>query len=130
MHELSICTALLRRVEVLASNEAGRVSAVRVTAGPLSGVEPHLLVQAFRVARTGSKASTAELIIERAPVQIRCLGCGYETETAPNALACPACGSERTQLLSGDELLLTGIDLLEADAGLDLSAPLQSGTGG
>ena len=130
MHELSICTALLRRVEALAPNEAGRVSAVRVTAGPLSGVEPELLVRAFRMARPGSKASTAELIIERAPVRIRCLGCAYETETAPNALVCPACGSERTQLLSGDELLLTGIDLLEADPGLDRSAPLQSGTGG
>ena len=115
MHELSICTALLRQVEALASNEVGRVSAVRMTAGPLSGVEPDLLAQAFHVARTGSKMSMAELIIERTPVRIRCLGCAFESEAAPNALACPTCGSERTQLLSGDELLLTGIDLLEAD---------------
>ena len=68
----------------------------------------------------------AELIIEWAPVRIRCLRCALETETVPNALACRACGSERTQLLSGDELLLTGIDLLEADPGLDPSAPLRS----
>ena len=115
MHELSICTALLRQVEALASNEVGRVSAVRMTAGPLSGVEPNLLAQAFHVARTGGKMSMAELIIEWAPVRIHCLGCALETEASPNALACPTCGSERTQLLSGDELLLTGIDLLEAD---------------
>lgn len=130
MHELSICTALLRRVQALAADLAGRVSAVHVRAGPLSGVEPDLLVQAFRVARAGSKASMAELIIERAPVRIRCLECACEAETMSNVLTCPACGSELTQLLSGDELLLTGIDLLEADPGLDLSAPLQSGTGG
>jgi len=123
MHELSICAALLRRVEALAASKAGRVSAVRVTAGPLSGVEPDLLAQAFRVARTGTRASTAELIIERAPVRIRCLRCRHETETAANALTCPACGGERTQLLSGDELLLTGIDLLEAGPGADASAP-------
>jgi len=99
------------------------VHAIRVLIGPLSGIEPELLMHAFRAACTATRVGAAELLIERAPVRVRCLECRHEGERATSTLTCGACGSERTQLLSGDELLLTGIDLEPSDTRAQRRAP-------
>ncbi|MEW5973748.1 MAG: hydrogenase maturation nickel metallochaperone HypA [Pseudomonadota bacterium] len=114
MHELSVARALLRQVGRVAGVHGGsRVRRVTVRIGPLSGVEPALLAQAFPQARAGTAAAGAELMIETVPVRIRCLACGHEDETAPNHLRCPACGGTDTRLLGGDELLLVSLELEE-----------------
>jgi hydrogenase nickel incorporation protein HypA/HybF len=81
-------------------------------------VEADLLVEAFAAARAGTCARGAELIVERTPVRVRCLECAKESEAAPSVLACTGCGSARTQLLGGDELLLTRFDVMEAGAAM------------
>jgi hydrogenase nickel incorporation protein HypA/HybF len=112
MHELSICQALLRQVEEIAAREgARRVERVLLRIGPLSGVVPELLRQAFGIARAGTAAAQAELVVEALPVRIRCTGCGAESEVPPNRLLCGRCGDFRTQMLSGDELLLASVEL-------------------
>jgi hydrogenase nickel incorporation protein HypA/HybF len=116
MHELSICQALLDQVEDIARREdAVRVDVIRLHLGPLSGVVPDLLAQAFTVARAGTMAEDAELAIESLPIRIRCIECGAQSEAAPNRLLCGACGGYRTQLLSGDELVLASVELVRAE---------------
>jgi hydrogenase nickel incorporation protein HypA/HybF len=44
-------------------------------------------------------------------VRVRCTRCGTESPAHANRLICPACGDFRTQLLSGDELLLAQVEL-------------------
>jgi len=106
MHELSICRALVARLEAIAREHAARVSEVHVSIGPLSGVEARLLRDAFPLACAGTAAEGAALKIETAPVRVRCRVCGAETVATPNRLLCAACGEWRTDLLSGDEMLL------------------------
>jgi hydrogenase nickel incorporation protein HypA/HybF len=114
MHELSIARALLRQVGRVAGAHGGaRVRRVTVRIGPLSGVEPALLAQAFPQVVAGTPAAGAELVIESAPVRVRCLACGHEGEAAPNHLRCRACGGADTRLVGGDELLLVSLDLEE-----------------
>ena len=116
MHELAVCQALLEQVEAVASGRGARsVARVVVRIGPLSGVEPPLLQNAFRLARAGTLADAAELDIESMPVRLACRVCGTESEVAANRLVCSDCGSLRTRLLSGDELQLARLDLDLAD---------------
>ncbi len=57
MHELAVCQALMTQVEQVASREgAARVTAVMLQVGPLSGVEPRLLQDAWPIASAGSIA--------------------------------------------------------------------------
>jgi hydrogenase nickel incorporation protein HypA/HybF len=115
MHELSVCQGMLRQVSDIAAEHAARsVSSITVRIGPLSGVEPALLAQAFPIASAGTIANDAELRIESLPVRVRCETCGEETDAAANRLLCGACGDWHTRLVSGDELLLASVELENA----------------
>lgn len=112
MHELAVCQGLMQQVEQIARRErALRVTAIELAIGPLSGVEPELLRDAFPIASAGSVAENAALHIKSARVKVRCSTCGAESEVPSNRLICPDCGDFRTQLLSGDELMLTSVEL-------------------
>ncbi len=137
MHELAICQALLDRVlavalkhaPVTASGDAvsGGTTTVRevtLRIGQLSGVEPHLLAAAYPLACAGSPAEGSLLVIETAPVRVRCRCCGTETEVPPNRLLCGTCGTWQTDLVSGDELLLLRVVLNHSQP--DAPGPRQS----
>lgn len=116
MHELSVCQGMLAQVSDIArSHNASAASRIVVRVGPLSGVEPALLAQAFPLARAGTIAEDAELVIEAAPVRVRCERCGAETEAAANRLLCGACGDYHTTLTAGDELLLVSVELTQEE---------------
>jgi hydrogenase nickel incorporation protein HypA/HybF len=119
MHELAICQALLDQVEQVVSGHAGsRVVSIEVQVGPLSGVVPELLQQAFSLARAGTAAAAAELHVSLMPIRVRCDQCGGESEASANRLLCGVCGDWRTRVISGDELVLTSLDLeVDADQG-------------
>ena len=112
MHELAICQSLLAQVEEIArENEAGRVSVITVQIGPLSGVVPALMKRTFTVARRGTRAANAKLVMEETQARIRCRGCGSEATVPGNKLLCPACGDFQTSLIGGDELILKTVTL-------------------
>ena len=112
MHELSVCQALLTQVTDLAhEHRANAVHRIVIWVGPLAGVEPALLAEAFPLARAGTLAEAAELIIEELPLRVRCKSCGTESAATPNRLVCGACGDWHTHLVSGDELLLASVEL-------------------
>lgn len=112
MHELAVCQALLNQVEEIAAREnASEVTRILVRVGPLSGIVPDLLERAFTIARAGTIAAHADLVTEHQTIKVRCQQCGAETEATPSKLICANCGDYRTQLISGDELLLASVEL-------------------
>jgi hydrogenase nickel incorporation protein HypA/HybF len=112
MHELAVCQALLEQVESLAAeHRAVGVTEIVVRIGPLSGVEPPLLEQAYEIARAGTVAAAAELVLEPAPLVVHCDRCDHDADVGTNRLVCPRCGNWRTTLVSGDELLLARLEL-------------------
>jgi len=112
MHELAICQAMLAQVEAIAQeHRAQRVISITLGMGPLSGVEESLLQHAYPVAIAGSVAEGAELFIQPTPIKVRCTSCGEESTTTANHLVCTHCGDWRTELISGDELLLVSVEL-------------------
>jgi len=112
MHELSVCLSLLEEVKRVArENNAGSVTRIIVKIGPLSGVEPDLLRNAYPIAAAGTIAEDAELEIEATSIVVSCSQCGGESSATANKLLCAHCGDYRTKLLSGDEMILQSLEL-------------------
>ncbi len=117
MHELSICRALIRQIETLArQHRAQAVTRVTLQIGPLSGVAPELLEQAFYATREGTLAAEARLTTVHAPVRVRCEQCGAESAAEIHRLTCAQCGGWRTRLISGNEMQLVSVELEGGDA--------------
>jgi hydrogenase nickel incorporation protein HypA/HybF len=114
MHEFAVCQELMNQVEQIAEQHRARsVASITLRIGPLSGVEAHLLTQAFPLAAAGTVAEDAELIIDTLPICVVCQSCGAETEAKPNRLVCGKCGDYHTRLVSGDEMLLASLELIK-----------------
>jgi hydrogenase nickel incorporation protein HypA/HybF len=112
MHELSISLALMEQVVAIAAQKhATAVTDVHVGVGPLSGVEPGLLQNAFPIAAAGTLARLATLHIRETRIRVKCESCGAETVATPNRLVCAGCQDWHTDLVSGDELLLERVEL-------------------
>jgi hydrogenase nickel incorporation protein HypA/HybF len=132
VHELSVCQALLQEVaKVAVSRGACAVERITVEVGRLSGVEPELLARAFEVARLGTCASQAVLIVEALGITVSCTECGATSRVEPNRLVCAACSGYRTRIVEGDELRLRAIELQvpEARAALPVDSGVGSGAG-
>lgn len=118
MHELSVCLSLLGQLERIAGEEhSTAVTRLELGVGPLSGIEPALLRQAFPLAVAGTVAEGAVLDIVTIGVRVRCTVCEAESDTRANKLVCQSCGDFRTRLISGDELLLNRVELVPAQPG-------------
>ena len=116
MHELAVCQSLLREIERVASvHGATEVSRIEIAVGPLSGIEAPLLDRAFSIARIGTLAGRAELEIEEMPIIVWCAACQTESKAVTaNALLCARCGTWQVDVRSGDELILTQVELVRA----------------
>ena len=113
MHELSVCQSVIGQVERIArEHRAVGVSRITLRIGPLSGVEPALLAQAFPIAQADSLAAGATLELETLPIRVRCRRCHAESDATANKLICGACGDWHTDIISGDEMLLASLELI------------------
>ena len=112
MHEMSVCLALMAEVERIASERDARsVTRITVSIGPLSGVEARLLERAFPLAAAGTRAEHATLEIESLDIVVRCSQCGETSKARANRLLCGSCGDYRTNIVSGEEMLLQSVEL-------------------
>jgi len=113
VHELSIALGILD----LAAEEAerhggGRVVAVRVRLGPLSGVDADALRSAYDLAREGTALAAAELCVEAVPLVTYCPGCAAErAPPSVRQLCCPVCGTPTPQVVRGRELEVFALEV-------------------
>jgi hydrogenase nickel incorporation protein HypA/HybF len=125
--------ALMDQVTAIARQHgARRVERIELRVGPLSGIDVPALRQAYPLAAAGTVAEEATLAFEPAPVRVRCTRCGAETDAAANRLLCGECGDFRTQLVSGDEMLLLRLELVQdsdgRESGSDTTGPARPAT--
>lgn len=112
MHELSVCMALLEQVNNIAHERgATTVSKIVLKLGPLCGVEPDLLRNAYPLAAAGTIANGALLEIEIDQLVVRCEKCGENSSAAPNCLICGHCGDFHTRVVRGEEMILSRLEL-------------------
>ena len=112
MHELTIASAILERVEHEAGQRSGvRVARVGVRVGELSGVNPDALAFGFEMLVRSSPLEPLALDIEYCPRRQRCRACRQEFPAPESATRCPACGSPETACTSGEELDLAYLEV-------------------
>ena len=112
MHELGIVFYIIDDVkEVAAANAVTSVRRVTLEVGEVSGVVGELLQDAWRWACGKEPLMRGcELDVQEQPAVTICEDCGAEYPTLAHGRACPRCGSPRTHLLHGREVVIREIE--------------------
>jgi hydrogenase nickel incorporation protein HypA/HybF len=110
MHELSLCSSIASIVEE--ARDGRRVRTVHLQVGQLRQVVPDTLVFCWQLVTEDSGLAGSVLEIDHLPVVLDCRACA-ETTTVADALllTCAACGSGDIVVSSGEELMVTALDL-------------------
>lgn len=112
MHELSIATAILDRLELERLKlPQEHIAKVAVRVGEVSGVDPDALYFAFEVIVRDSKWEPLAIELLPVPRVQRCPRCALEFSAGPFDTACPACQELRTETIRGTELEIAYIEV-------------------
>jgi hydrogenase nickel incorporation protein HypA/HybF len=118
MHELSIAMSLVEMTcEELEKQADGRVEALHVRIGRLSGVVPNALISAFELAAEGTPIEGAGIVIEETPIRVMCPVCREERaiEDVQN-FRCASCGAPASEVVGGRELELVALEISNVTA--------------
>lgn len=109
MHELSITRSI---VAIACEHARGRkVLAVHLKIGALSGIDAESVRFCFDVCAEGTEVAGSKLVIEDVPGTARCRGCDKTIALDGPAVLCPCERREVLERLSGDELLVTSLEV-------------------
>jgi hydrogenase nickel incorporation protein HypA/HybF len=113
MHEASIAISLLETVSALCRQEGyDSIESVRLRIGKAAGILPDALLFAFDVAKAGTIASQAELIIEFVLLGGCCNDCGSQFESDERFIySCPACNSSAIKITRGNEMQIIDMEV-------------------
>jgi len=113
MHEASIAANLIEIVlENAEQNKVKRVNKVFVKIGRLAGIEIDPLMFAYGAIKDEYELiKCSELIIEDVEITGKCQACGAEDTYEEMFFACSKCGSFEVELLTGEELSITEIEV-------------------
>jgi hydrogenase nickel incorporation protein HypA/HybF len=92
------------------------IDEVRVQIGPLSGVEPILLANAFADLAAEGVVANVRLTLEPIEFVVRCDACGKTTASSEPQFRCRACGGLRVAVMQGDGLVLESVSLMQSVA--------------
>lgn len=112
MHELGIVFHVIESLEKVGKeNELERIGSVTLELGEVSSVIDEYLGDCWRWAADKSELlKGAELKIEKLPAVTFCEGCEKTYPTVKYGRICPFCKSERTYLLTGNEINIKEIE--------------------
>lgn len=117
MHEESLIRSLLHQVaELSQQHHATAVEEIEVEVGPLSGVEPLLLQDAFQRLRDEFSWPKVELSVLEVGLDVLCGSCQCESQLRDFHFVCRECGSTSLQILRGDAFRLLNVRMQIEDS--------------
>lgn len=112
MHELSIALSLVDMAREEAEKLGGRVCALHLRIGALSGVVPEALMASYEMACAATPLEGSRLVIEDVPVVVYCPQCDAERElSSVQFFCCAVCGTPTSQVERGRELELFALEI-------------------
>jgi hydrogenase nickel incorporation protein HypA/HybF len=112
MHELSIALSIIEGAEEEAARHGGKVTAVHLRLGQLSGVVKDALLFAYDLACETTPLAGSRLLIQEVPVVVFCSQCAAERTLASiQSFCCPLCGALTPDVVQGRELELVALEL-------------------
>ena len=113
MHEMSLAEGMLQLVEDGARrHDARAVKAVWLEIGALAQVEIDALRFCYDAVTRGTLAEGSRLEIVERPGRAWCLPCGTQVPMLRRGHACPQCGSHQLQVVQGEEMRVTEIEVV------------------
>ena len=112
MHELSIALSIIEGAEEEVSRHGGgRVCAVHLKLGPLSGVVKEALLFSYELACEGTCLEGSALLIDDIPVRLYCERCRKESDAVSmQCHQCAQCGTAG-RIVSGNELEMVALEM-------------------
>lgn len=117
MHELSIALSMIEMAnDEVVRRGGGRVTALHLKLGPLSGVVKEALEFSYEIACQGTALEGSRLVIEDVPVVIHCAACSQDVsvESIQN-LRCSRCGRLSADVIRGRDLEVVALELEELE---------------
>jgi hydrogenase nickel incorporation protein HypA/HybF len=113
MHELSLAGGILQVVEqARARDPFDRVTALRLQAGALAGVELAALRFALESLATGTVLEGAQIAIDEQPGTAWCLQCKQSVPIFSRLDLCPRCEGAQLQVTGGTDLKVVDLRVL------------------
>jgi hydrogenase nickel incorporation protein HypA/HybF len=117
MHEMGIALQIVEIAVGSLPADLGeaRVAAINLKIGKLAAVVPESLRFCFDVAIKDTLLAGAKLVIEEVPVVARCKDCQAQWTIDQPVFICQMCESGSLEILSGRELDIESIEVVEED---------------
>ena len=112
MHEYSIIQSMIATCKrVVKERGAGKILKIHVTAGKMSGIDPHFLEQAYMFFREETVCENADMVLEIEEVEARCNDCENLFRVDKFNFTCPGCGGNSVKVVKGKTLQITHIEV-------------------
>ena len=117
MHEMGIALQIVEIATASLPADLGeaRVAAVNLKIGKLAAVVPESLRFCFDVAVQDTPLAGAKLVIDEVPVTASCKDCNARLTIDEPVFICKTCQSGALEILSGRELDIESIDVVEEE---------------
>jgi hydrogenase nickel incorporation protein HypA/HybF len=115
VHELSICGSI---ADIASRHAGGRaVKVINVRVGQLRQIVPDTLTYCWELVSADTSLAGSRICVESVPARIRCRSCEHVTDVgALPVFVCGGCGGFDAQVVSGEEFLITSLELGEEEA--------------
>jgi len=112
MHELSIAMSIVEMAEEEAERHRGRVAAVHLKLGKLSGVVKEALLSSYEMACEDTPLAGSRLMVEELPIIVYCTPCQAKRElSSAQWFCCPECGTPAPEVVQGRELEVVALEI-------------------
>lgn len=114
MHELSIAMSIVELAQEEIEQRGGRISAVHLKLGALSGVAKEALLSSYKIACEDTCLEGSRLIFEDVPVIVFCPRCQAQRSlSSMQWFCCSECGTPTPEIVQGKELEVVALEMLE-----------------
>jgi hydrogenase nickel incorporation protein HypA/HybF len=115
VHELSIAMSIVEMAQEEAERRGGvQVNSVHLKLGALSGVVEEALLSSYEMAAADTPLKGSRLLIENVPVTVYCPNCcSPQLLSSIQSFSCPECGTPTPQVLSGKELEVVALEIMQ-----------------
>ena len=112
MHELAVTESIVK-IALDYANKAGarRVTDVYLVIGRLSSIVDDSVQFYWDIISQDTICANARLHFQRNPANLVCLDCGKAFQLGEELTPCPACGSAKIKVITGEEFSLESIEI-------------------
>ena len=115
MHEMGIAMQIIEIAVASIPDDLNnaQIKRVNLKVGKLSAVVPESLHFCFQIAAQDTPLCDAKLNIEEIPLKVRCTDCNVEWIAHEPVFICRRCNGGSVKMLSGRELDITSIEVVD-----------------